>query len=107
MTEERRSRAPFFVVAALLVFVALGAFVWKRKATEAQCEDLLDHYAELVVREHMPDAGAAEIAAERQRERVEARRDDAFKNCRSEVQSSEHECAMKATSSEALIKCLE
>lgn len=107
MTEERRSRAPFFVLVALAALVALGAFVWKRKATQTQCEDLLDHYAELYVKERYPDAGAAEIAAERQRERVEAKRDDAFKNCQSEVQPSEHECAMKAKSSEALLKCLE
>lgn len=104
---ERRSRAPFYLVIIGLAVVAFAAFAWKRKATQTQCEDLLDHYAELVVREQMPEAGAAQISAEKQRERVEASRSDEFKNCSSEVQPSEHECAMKATTSNAVIKCLE
>lgn len=103
----RRSRAPYALVVVGLVVVLFAAFVWRRKATQTQCEDLLDHYAELVVREHMPEAGAAEIRAERQRERVEAARSDELKNCSSEVQPSEHECAMKARTSEAVLKCLE
>jgi hypothetical protein len=106
-SEERRSRGPFIVAVVLAAVVAFAAFAWKRKATQTQCEDLLDHYAELVVKEHMPEAGAAEISAERQRERVEAARSDELKNCSSEVQPSEHECAMKAQTSEAVLKCLE
>jgi hypothetical protein len=101
------SRAPFYVVIVSLAVVAFGAFVWKRKATQTQCEDLLDHYAELVVKEHLPEAGVAEISAERQRERVEAARSDEFKNCSSQVQPSEHECAMNAKTSDAVLKCLE
>lgn len=104
---ERRSRAPFYLIAVGVAVFAFSALAWKRKATQTQCEDLLDHYAELVVKEHMPDAGAAEINAERQRERVEAARSDELKNCASQVQPSEHECAMKATTSEAVLKCLE
>ncbi len=104
---QRRSRVPFYLVILGLAAVAFAAFVWKRKATQAQCEELLDHYAELVTHERYADAGPAEIAAEKQRERVEAARSDEFKNCPSEVQSSEHECAMKAKSSDAVLKCLE
>jgi hypothetical protein len=79
----------------------------KKKITQAECETMLDHYAELVVKERFADAGADTIAAERTRERQEAARADEFKNCTSEVQANEHACAMKAQSSEALIKCLE
>jgi hypothetical protein len=78
-----------------------------KKVTAKQCDELLDRLAELVVKERLPDAGADAIAEERARERAEAKADAAFKNCPSEVQASEHACAMKATSSEALIKCLE
>lgn len=78
-----------------------------KKVTSKQCDELLDRFAELVVKERFADAGAAQIAEERTRERAEAKADAAFKNCPSEVQASEHACAMKATSSEALIKCLE
>lgn len=103
----QRSRAPFAILIVGLAILAFAAFAWKRKATQTQCEDLLDHYAEIVVKEHMPEAGAAEINAERQRERVEAARSDEFKNCSSQVQPSEHECAMKAKTSDAVLKCLE
>ena len=66
-----------------------------------------ERFSELVVKERMPDAGPEVLTAERARERNEAKSDDAFKNCTSEVQADEHACAMKAASSEALIKCLE
>ena len=70
-------------------------------------DELLDRFSDLVVTERVPDAGPELLAAERTRERGEAKSDDAFKNCTSGVQENEHACAMKATSSEALIKCLE
>ncbi len=79
----------------------------RKKVSQKQCDELLDRFSELVVKERMPDAGAEALAAERVRERSEAKSDDAFKNCTSEVQADEHACAMKAASSEALIKCLE
>jgi len=90
--------------AVVLVVVSTAC---KKKVSSKQCEELLDHFSELVVKERFPDAGAEMVAAERTRERAEARGADAFKNCTSEVQADEHACAMKATSSEALIKCLE
>jgi hypothetical protein len=86
--------------------VALGS-ACKKKITQAQCDELLDHFAELVVKERASDAGPDAIKAERVRERQEAANADEFKNCRSEVQANEHECAMKAQTSDALIKCLE
>jgi hypothetical protein len=79
----------------------------KKKISQEQCDQLLDHFAELVVKERYADAGAEAIATERTRERQEAKHANEFKNCTSEVQTSEHECAMKAQSSDALIKCLE
>jgi hypothetical protein len=79
----------------------------KRKVSQKQCDELLDRFSTLVVKERFPDAGADVLAAEQTRERGEAKSDDAFKNCTSEVQADEHACAMKAATSEALIKCLE
>ena len=91
----------------LLVLALLALAGCKKKATQKQCDELIDRFAELVVKERFPDAGPDQIAAERTRERSEAKGDDAFKNCTSEVQTDEHACAMKAASSEAMIKCLE
>ena len=77
------------------------------KATPAECSALVDHYAGLVVTEHFPDAGADRIVAEQEREKTEARSDDSFKNCSSEVSRAELDCAMRATTANALEKCLE
>jgi len=61
----------------------------------------------MVVTERFPDASVEQIRSEREREKNEARADDAFKNCSSEVSRAEFECAMRATSADALEKCLE
>jgi hypothetical protein len=74
---------------------------------EAQCGELLDRYASLVVRERHPDATPEAIASEQAREREAAQHDDDFKNCTSELSTEDYACAMKATTSEALVKCLE
>ncbi len=94
---------------AARVFVAAVLVVCgcKKKVTPAQCEAIVERYAELVVKEKMPDASASDIAAERAREKNEAHGDDAFKNCASEVQPSDYDCAMKAATPDALEKCLE
>lgn len=99
----REGRARLVAVVAL----ALLASGCRKKVSAKQCEELLDRFAELVVKERFADAGADVIAKERTRERAEAVGDDAFKNCTSEVQVDEYTCAVKASSSEALIKCLE
>ncbi len=93
------------VSVAILAVATVGGC--KKKISQEECDQLLDHFAELVVKERYADAGADAIAAERTRERQEAMHANEFKNCTSEVQTSEHECAMKAPSSDALIKCLE
>ncbi|MBX3216321.1 MAG: hypothetical protein KF850_30050 [Labilithrix sp.] len=98
-------RAILVAAAALALAGSLGGC--KKKISQSQCEQLVDHFAELVVRERYADAGPEAIAAERLRERQEAKNADEFKNCTTAVQANEHECAMKAESSDALIKCLE
>jgi hypothetical protein len=92
---------------ALLIAAALLGTSCKKKVTQTECDRLLDHFADLVVREHSPDAGPDVVKAERQRERQEAVHANEFKNCTSEVQTNEFDCAMKAQTSDALIKCLE
>lgn len=94
-------------VAGVLALAA-GAAACKAKASAAQCEQLLDRYASLRVSEKVPPpAGAAERLAEEQREKAEARGDDAFKNCTSEVSQAELDCAMRAATAAAFEKCLE
>jgi hypothetical protein len=95
-------------VVALAVCIASAlALSCKAKASRDQCDALLEHYAALVVKDKMPDASADAIKAEQEREKNEARGDDAFKNCSSEVSAAEYECAMRATTPDAVEKCLE
>jgi hypothetical protein len=92
----------------LAVVSGVAAFsACKPRATAAQCDELITHYAVLVVKERIVDASAAVIEAEQQRERAEALHDDAFRNCPTELQPSEYACAMAATTTEALEKCVE
>ena len=93
--------------ASLLLPAALLASSCKPKITPAQCDALVDRYARLVVTEKRPDAGPEAIKVEQERERSEARGDDAFKNCTSEVSRAEFDCAMSAPTADALEKCLE
>ena len=104
--DGRRAGVTGLLLVASLA-LAGGAVSCKRKVSQKQCDELLDRFSTLVVKERFPDAGADALAAEQTRERGEAKSDDAFKNCTSEVQADEHACAMKAATSEALIKCLE
>ncbi len=91
--------------APVVLLVVLGGC--KPKATAGECDELLDRYAQLVVTEQFPDASADQVKAERERERSEARADDAFKNCSSAVSRAELGCAMHASNANAFEKCLE
>ncbi len=109
MPAMRRSRdaSRGVVVLGGLAVVASMTIGCKPKATPSECDALVERYASLVVKEAFPDAGADRIRAEQEREKSEARGDDAFKNCSSEVSRAEMECAMHAASASALEKCLE
>ena len=91
---------------ALLAALAVASGC-RPKASARDCDLLLERYAQLVVTERYPDASAAQVQAEHDREKREAMGDDAFKNCSSEVSRSEFECAMRAPSADKLEKCLE
>jgi hypothetical protein len=92
---------------ALACSLTLAATACKKKISQTQCDALIEHYAALVVTEKMPDAGASTVNAEKAREREEARRDEGFRNCTSEVQADDLACALAASSPVAVLKCLE
>jgi hypothetical protein len=78
-----------------------------RKASQTQCDALVDHYSELAMKEQFPDAAPADIEAQKKVVRDEAKNDDDFKNCTSEVEVTDYDCAMKATTTDAIEHCLE
>jgi hypothetical protein len=81
----------------------------KKKVTQSQCDELLDHYASLVVTENakLKEATPEAIKAEQAREREEAKSDDDFKNCTTELSTEDYSCAMAAKTIAAVSKCLE
>jgi hypothetical protein len=89
------------------VGACLGAANCRAKASATQCDQLLDRYSQLVVTEKFPDASREQVSSEREREKSEARGDDAFKNCSSEISQAEFDCAMRASNADAFEKCLE
>jgi hypothetical protein len=79
----------------------------RRKVTVSQCEALVAHYAEVVVRSEMPGASDDIVWSEQKRVREEANSDEGFRNCTTEVGPGEYECAMSAATPDAVEKCLE
>ena len=79
----------------------------KPRVSDGQCDRLVDRYAQLVVSENFSDASVERLRSEQAHEKQEARADDVFKNCSTQVSQSEFDCAMRAASAAALQKCLE
>lgn len=90
--------------AACLLVTAGGC---RERVTQTQCDQLVGRFAELVVRERIPDASPAVVEAEQKREREEAVHEDVLRNCTTEVQPDEFRCAMAAPNADAFEKCLE
>ncbi|CAN5589145.1 hypothetical protein BH09MYX1_BH09MYX1_68070 [soil metagenome] len=89
---------------ALAVLLVAGCH---RKVTQSQCDTLVDHYAELAMKEQFPDAAPADIDSQKKKVREESKNDDDFKNCTSEIETADFDCAMKATTTDAIERCLE
>jgi hypothetical protein len=101
-TSARGGRRTVALFAATLSVASLAPACHK-KVSAKQCEEMLDRFIELSAKEQMPDASAEKKA----QVRSDAKADEAFKNCTTEVQPKEYECAMRAPTSEAMLKCLE
>jgi hypothetical protein len=71
-----------------------------------ECDHLLDHYVELLLRDDRPKASAGEVLRLQQEARRKASQDPAFGECRSRVSRRSFECAMKADDANRLEQCL-
>lgn len=79
----------------------------RKKATPADCDALVDHYAQLATQEALPDASVDEVHAAQTKVRAEAENDDDFRACAGRVTQEELACAMKAQSPDAFEACLQ
>lgn len=89
---------------ALLVLL-LGSGCGKRVET-SECQLLLDHYVELLLRDDRPKSSAGEVLRLQQEARKKAQQDPAFAECSSRVSRRSYDCAMQAQDANRLEQCL-
>jgi len=71
-----------------------------------ECQQLLDRYVELLLRDDRPKSSAAEVLRVQQEARKKAERDPAFRECRERVSRRSFTCAMDAQDANRLEQCL-
>jgi hypothetical protein len=88
---------------ALLLLLTAGC---SKRLEAPECQQLLDHYVELLLRDDRPKSSAGEILRVQQEARKKAERDPAFRECRERVTRSSFTCAMDAQDANRLEQCL-
>ena len=77
-----------------------------KRPSHVECEALLDHYVELLVRSDRPGTNAAELQKLQQQAREKAKVDPEFAACTERVSRRELECALRASNADVLEQCL-
>ena len=77
-----------------------------RPPDHRECQRLLDHYVELLLREDRPGTSAGEILRLQQEARKKAELDPAFRECSQRVSRRSYSCAMAAQDANKLEQCL-
>ncbi|MDF3066545.1 MAG: hypothetical protein K0R38_2146 [Polyangiaceae bacterium] len=89
--------------ALLLLLLGSGC---GRRVESSECQQLLDHYVELLLRDDRPKSSAGEVLRIQQEARKKAQRDPAFSECSSRVSRRGFDCAMQAEDANRLEQCL-
>jgi hypothetical protein len=71
-----------------------------------ECDQLLDHYVELLLRDDRPKSNAGEVLRLQVDARKKAARDPAFQECRGRVSRRSFDCAMAAQDANLIEQCL-
>jgi hypothetical protein len=77
-----------------------------RRLEASECQQLLDHYVELLLRDDRPKSSAGEVLRLQQEARKKAAQDPAFSQCSSRVSRRSFDCAMQAQDANRLEQCL-
>ena len=77
-----------------------------KRLDPSECQQLLDHYVELLLRDDRPKSSAGEVMRLQQEARKKAERDPAFLECRERVSRKSFACAMDAEDANRLEQCL-
>lgn len=94
-------RRAWVVLGAMLLVSGCG-----KRLEVKECDALLDHYVELLLRDDRPGASAGEILRLQQEARKKAERDPAFHACSDRVSRRSFDCAMAAQDANRLEQCL-
>jgi hypothetical protein len=86
--------------------VALLLLGCGKRVEPGECQLLLDHYVELLLRDDRPKSSAGEVLRLQQEARRKAERDPAFAECSSRVSRRSFDCAMQAADANRLEQCL-
>lgn len=87
----------------VLLLLATGC---GKRLEGTECQQLLDHYVELLLRDDRPKSSAGEVLRVQQEARKKAERDPAFRECRERVSRRGFDCAMEAQDANRLEQCL-
>lgn len=77
-----------------------------KRVEPSECQQLLDHYVEILLRDDRPGSTAAEVLRLQQEARRKAEKDPAFRECSARVSRRSFDCAMQAQDSRLLEMCL-
>ncbi|RYZ04331.1 MAG: hypothetical protein EOO73_23930 [Myxococcales bacterium] len=88
---------------ALLLLLLVGCC---KRVESSECQLLLDHYVELLLRDDRPKSTAGEVLRLQQDARRKAQQDPAFAECSSRLSRRGYECAMQAEDANRLEQCL-
>ncbi len=93
---------------AVLIVACCGLPGCAQPLSEDECDRLLDHYTEHLLRSERPDVSAQTIAEKQSAARALARADARFEfeTCPDAVSRAQFDCAIIAPSVDAIEKCL-
>ena len=90
-----------------ILFLVLGTQSACRKPiSRGECDQLLDHYVELLLKADRPEVRAEELLRLQHEARIKAAQDPAFSHCPERVSRVQFHCAMQAKNPDRLEQCM-
>jgi hypothetical protein len=91
----------------LVLLSALGILnACGKPISRDECDQLLDHYVELLLKADRPEVRAEELLRLQHEARTKAAQDPAFSNCPERVNRTQFHCAMQAQNPDRLEQCM-
>jgi hypothetical protein len=95
------------VWSALAAVVSLCAAACSKKATPQLCDEVVEKYAELAVRERNPTASEAVVKEQRDFEKKALQATHGLPNCDRALDDKVYRCAKSATTADGWLRCFQ